>query len=93
MKISKLKESLVHGVFPKKDAMDIIFELFDNKINYHRLKNLSHYERFGKKDINNEKRIKELIKSRNSIIKYIMSIRSKEAKIKIYADIKVEIVS
>ena len=58
---------LIDGVFTPKETLDILLNLYNDKIKYHELKNLSSLERFGKEDPIAFKRIPELKKEVENI--------------------------
>lgn len=51
---------LIKGVFSPQDAIHILMEMINNKINYHNLKVFSMKERFNEHSSHSDKRIEEL---------------------------------
>lgn len=78
--------NLLKGQFNAEDAREILLTLFNDKIQYHRLKNFSHEERLGTPDKHAVERIPELKKTSEEIIAYLKQYES-NAEFEIHADI------
>lgn len=85
----KSQFNLLKGTFNGQDAKEILITLFNDKIQYHRLKNFSHEERFGKPDAHAVERIPELKKSSDDIVAYLKEY-DENAAFEIYADIVIK---
>jgi hypothetical protein len=86
-KSEKLK--LIEGLFLCDDAKEVLMNVFSTKIQYHKLKNFSSQERFGKDDVFAQNRIHEL---KNEIIKFekmIEEARLNNQRIVISSEIKI----
>lgn len=78
------KVKLVDGEFTPTQASDILNALIDQKINYHKIENLQHWEQ----DHNNDakpyiQRIKELEEEKKAIDRYISEIKLEGKKLSI----------
>lgn len=60
--------TLIDGVFTPEEAKEVLLTLLNHKINFHRMRNFSSEERFGKPDTASLKRLTELHKSRDQVI-------------------------
>lgn len=89
----KKKETieLIRGCFKPDEAREILLQMLNNKINFHNLKNLSSYERFGKSDTFSEERLKSLQESRKKVEKLILESISGEQTITINSTIEINI--
>lgn len=54
------KITLIDGNYSPSEAKEILMNLFNNKIDYHTVKNFSSLERFGKEDQTALRRLPEL---------------------------------
>ncbi len=68
-KVEKLK--LIEGIFSSQEARDILMNIFNAKIHFNEMKNFGSEERFGKEDENAKRRISELKKEVEKIMKII----------------------
>lgn len=59
---SKTNLTLIEGQFSIEEAREVLMNIFTDKVNFHKLKNLSSIERMGYEDPVAEKRIPELKK-------------------------------
>ncbi|NEV93976.1 hypothetical protein G3567_07430 [Psychroflexus sp. YR1-1] len=78
------KVKLVDGEFTPTQASDILIALIDQKINYHKIENLQHWEQ----DHNNDPkpymmRIQELEKEKEAIDRYISEFRKAGKKLRV----------
>ncbi len=83
--------NLLNGTFTRKETKEILVTLFTNKIQFHRLKNFSHEERFGKSDPHAVERIPELKKTLEEILS-LLERNGEESQFEIHADIKLKVV-
>jgi hypothetical protein len=72
---SKKEFKLIQGEFEVSDALEILDELFANKIKFHEWRNYSSEERFGKRDQTSIERIKELKKSREEVRELLQQLQ------------------
>lgn len=82
--IKDKKVKLVDGEFTPTQASDILNALIDQKINYHKIENLQHWEQ----DHNNDskpyiRRIKELEEEKKAIDHYISEMKEDGKKLSI----------
>ncbi|MFD0932636.1 hypothetical protein ACFQ0R_08535 [Psychroflexus salinarum] len=80
--IKDKKVKLVDGEFTPTQASDILNALIDQKINYHKIENLQHWEQ----DHNNDskpyiRRIKELEEEKKTIDRFITEIKQEGKKL------------
>jgi hypothetical protein len=52
--------TIIEGNYSYDEAKEILMNMFTSKINYHNIKNWSSQERFGKEDVNAQKRLPAL---------------------------------
>jgi hypothetical protein len=86
----KEKLTLIEGVFSEADAAEILLNIFRTKLQFHKMKNFSSQERFGKEDSLAQKRIPELNKSIDIINKFILENNAKSTKFRIHSEIIIE---
>jgi hypothetical protein len=82
---------LITGVFSPSDAKEILLNVYNGKIQFHQMKNFSSKERFGKEDKVAIKRIPQLKKSLEKLIKQITKAEKQKKQINLSADIFIEI--
>jgi len=82
--------TLIEGVFSEADAAEILLNIFRTKLQYHKMKNFSSEERFGKEDSLAQKRIPELNKSIDMINKFIGDNKHNNTKFRIHSEIIIE---
>lgn len=92
LEIKKGEFELINGKFSPDDAMEILGNLIQKKIDYHSLRSFSHYERFGVTDQWSDKRLKELKKSFESIQVIIEKAREHGNYLDISSSISIEVV-
>ncbi len=83
--------TIIHGDFTCDEAKEILMNMFSSKINYHKMKNWSSQERFGKDDALAQNRIPAL---RNEIKKLeeILSVsKAKNKKLVISSEINISL--
>jgi dihydroorotase len=86
----KEKLTLIEGVFSGADAAEILLNIFRAKLQFHKMKNFSSQERFGKEDLLAQKRIPELNKSIDMINKFIEDNKHNNTKFRIHSEIIIE---
>ena len=87
MENQTLQFYLIDGQFATGDAKDILNALFTQKINYHKLKNFSHEERYGISDERSVKRLEELKRDKTTIIQFLDGMNKNE-----YLEIKSQVI-
>ena len=83
---------LIDGDFSTRESREILQNIFSSKIQFHQIKNFSSQERFGKEDKNALKRIPELRKSVEKILKIIESAEMKGKQLEIKSDIVISLI-
>ncbi|KIA88568.1 hypothetical protein [Kaistella jeonii] len=72
--------TLIEGEFLAKESREILFSIYKSKMRFHRMKNFSSQERFGKEDEAALKRIAQLKETLEAISK-VIDLAEKEGKI------------
>ena len=87
----KLKEpiKLIEGKFSPEDAKEILLELINHKINFHKLKNFSSEERFGQSIEGSKKRIEYLKKAKQKIVKIIDKANDNNNNLRLESSIEI----
>jgi hypothetical protein len=81
---------LIEGVFTKREAVDIINNVVDVKINFHKLQRLSITEGNMHDKCNyDNSRITELIKDKAEVKAFLMSLETNGANIKISSTVHI----
>jgi hypothetical protein len=73
--------NLIEGNFSEEEAGEILMALFSAKINYHRMKDFSSRERFGRPDETAQKRIPELQKEIVKVSQVVSEAKSKNKRL------------
>ncbi|MBZ9777385.1 hypothetical protein LB452_00485 [Psychroflexus sp. CAK8W] len=82
--IKDKKVKLVEGEFTPSQASDILHALIDQKINYHKIENLQHWEQDHNKDPKPYiQRIQELENEKKAIDHYLSNIKKEGKKLSI----------
>ncbi len=84
--------TLIDGDFPVNESRELLYNLFSDKIQFHQVKNLSSQERFGKEDKTALKRIPELKKTLEDIVKMLESVDNKLELLEIKSEIVIRFV-
>ncbi|MFT5674079.1 MAG: hypothetical protein ACI9JT_002735 [Polaribacter sp.] len=83
---------LIDGVFTKREALDIINNVVDVKINFHKLQRLSITEgNMHDKCTYDNSRITELIKDKAEVKAFLMSLEANGANIKISSTVHISV--
>ncbi len=82
----------IDGDFSSKEGREILQSVFSSKIQFHQIKNFSSQERFGEEDITALKRIPQLKKSLDEILKMIESAEKKGEKLEIKSEIEISFI-
>ena len=75
--------TLINGVFTPDEAKEVLLTLLNHKINFHRMRNFSAEERFGKPDAISTKRLEELYQSRTQVLNLLDEAASAGYKLEI----------
>jgi cell fate (sporulation/competence/biofilm development) regulator YlbF (YheA/YmcA/DUF963 family) len=86
------KVSLIKGNFSPTEAKEILTSVFATKMQFHKLKNFSSQELFGKEDAVAHERIPELTKSINTVEKMIEYAKQHNKTIHIVSEVSLEFV-
>lgn len=80
--------SLIDGAFSPIETRELLFSIFKSKIRFHRLKNFSSQERFGKDD---EKALDRMLQLKETLVSISKVLEAAEKEDKI-VEIKAEII-
>lgn len=72
---------LINGTFENEDAKEILRNLFEYKVNYHKLRNFNSQIRFGRQDEHSVERAFELKQSLDRMIEFFAKEKSKSFRI------------
>lgn len=89
--LEKLNFDLVGSEFTAWEAEKLIVGLLDQKINFHKLRNLSCQEGCGKPDAHSVQRIKELQQSKQAFLATVQEAKARRTRLSINAKITVEL--
>lgn len=81
--------TLIEGNFSEEEAREILMNIFSAKINFHRLRNFSSQERFGKHDELAQKRIPELKKEVEKVLRVVSEAKSQNKRLIITSEIAI----
>jgi len=84
--------NLINGKFLPKESREILQSIFAGKIQFHQMKNFSSQERLGKDDHTALKRIPQLKKSMEKILKMIESAEKNGEQLEIKSEIVISFV-
>lgn len=79
--------TLIEGQFSPTESRELLLSIFKSKIRFHRMKNFSTQERFGKDDENAISRMLELQETLASIFKVIETAEKENQVLEIRAEI------
>ena len=83
---------LIDGNFSTKESREILINVFSSKIQFHQMNNFSSKERFGKEDKTAIKRIPQLKKSLEKLLKIIDSAEKKGEQVQIKSEVIISLV-
>ncbi|WP_207421536.1 hypothetical protein [Desertivirga brevis] len=83
---------LINGQFSANDALEIMKNLINGKINFHNLKNFSSQVRFGQADEHSLKRMEELREQLHSITQLVNHCREQGKTLQIQSTISIEVI-
>lgn len=92
MNIEATQYSLIAGEFSPHDARDILLNLLNEKINFHKARDWSSQERLGKRDTFAIERIEALKASRDAILKRIAEAEQQGLNVRLMSNISIEAV-
>lgn len=81
--------TLIEGNFSDEEAREILMNIFSAKINFHRLRNFSSQERFGKHDELAQKRIPELKREVEKVLRVVSEAKSQNKRLIITSEIAI----
>ncbi len=84
--------NLIDGVFSPKDSREILISFFSSKINFHKLKNFSSQEVFGKEDKLAAKKIPQLKKSLAKLLEIIEAAEKEDKHLTIRSEVMMSLV-
>ena len=96
-KALKLKENqkssykLVDGVFEPNDAATVLFNLISDKIKFHNTLVLTTYEHTGEVNEKSQKRVDELVVSKNEINELVKQAQKEGFQMKVSSEITIEL--
>lgn len=82
---------LISGSFSPDAARQVLMSLINHKINFHRLNDWSHRERFGQDNPAAVKRVEELGQAREDIAQLLEEAAAMGLKLRIRSDIEIEL--
>ncbi|AWG22503.1 hypothetical protein FFWV33_13695 [Flavobacterium faecale] len=83
---------LIEGTFLPSEAVDILLNLYNQKIKFHELKNFSTQECTGDQDLYSVKRIPELEADIETIKKFMAKATISNKKVQIYSTLSIQVV-
>ncbi len=83
---------LIEGVFQPADAATLLFNLISDKIKFHNTLVLTTYEHSNEVNGNSQKRIGELVVSKNEINELVKLAQEEGFELKVNSEIIIEIV-
>ncbi len=83
---------LINGEFSPADAKDILTHLFQEKINFHKVKNLNSHLREGHGCAVNVNRAEELMKTKEEVLELLRNADYEGQKLVISAKISIELI-
>lgn len=84
--------TIIDGNFTYEDAKEILTEIFSSKINFHKIKNWSSQERFGKEDEIAQKRIPALINEMEKLQAILSEAKKYNKQLVISSEINIVLV-
>jgi hypothetical protein len=82
---------LIKGVFNANDAQEILSNLIESKIQFHKLKIFSKDIRFGENDIESKERIKQLQETKVKLLELLSRAREHNHKLSMTSTINIEV--
>ena len=83
---------LIKGTFSLDEARHLLLSLITYKIGFHELKNFGDVERFGRTARHAGKRIDELKRSRNTLLRFMEASDATSVRLRIDATVKIRVV-
>ena len=83
---------LIDGHFNYEEAREILFDIFNSKINFHSKKNWSSRERFGKDDEIAQKRIPDIRKEMEKLETILLEAKAYNKKLLVSSTITISLV-
>lgn len=82
---------LIQGNFSPNEAREILLNMVDSKINFHKIKSLSSLVRSNQPNKESEQRIKELKEAREQILGLISTAKEQDSTLRIDSTINVSL--
>lgn len=79
----------IDGIFDPGEAAEVLLNLLKSKINFHKIKNWSSQERFGKDDETAQKRIPELQKEVEKLQVVLGQAQAQNKKLAVRSEINI----
>lgn len=79
----------IDGIFEHDEAAEVLLNLLKSKINFHKIKNWSSQERFGKDDETAQKRIPELQKEVEKLQVVLGQAQAQNKKLAVRSEINI----
>ncbi len=83
---------LINGEFSPKDAKDILSHLFQEKINFHKVKNFNNHLRKGQGCEINVNRALELVQTKEEVLELLSHAEHEGKKLVISANISIDFI-
>ncbi len=83
---------LIDGSFSPEESKEILMSVFLSKLQFHKVKNFNSQETSGKSDIVASKRINEIRKSIDKLLKLIASAEKRNSKLEIKSEVFIRLV-
>lgn len=81
--------TLIDGSFTPDEAREILLKTFSDKLNFHKIKNWSSLERFGKEDEIALKRIPELTKEVEKLQELLSEAKNHNKRLVVTSEIRI----
>lgn len=85
--------TLIDGEFSPAEARKILMSVFLSKLQFHQLNNFSAQERLGKSDEIAEKRIPQLKKSMDEIVRLLTEAEARGEQLEIRSEVVISLVT
>lgn len=80
---------LIKGLYTPNEAKEILLDMLDSKINFHKIKSLSSLVRCNQPNAESEARIEELKEARGQILKLIQEAREGNTQLRIESTVHI----
>jgi hypothetical protein len=83
--------TIIEGNYSYDEAKEILMNMFTSKINYHNIKNWSSQERFGKEDVNAQKRLPALREEIKKLEEILSEAKTKNKRVMVNSVINISL--